>query len=76
LSFHSLEDRMVKQFMRRHSLTDPMYAGLPDVPAHARPKLKLVGKSIQPEPQESASNPRARSARLRIAERINHGMAA
>jgi 16S rRNA (cytosine1402-N4)-methyltransferase len=76
ISFHSLEDRMVKQFMRRHSLTDPMYAGLPDVPAHARPKLKLVGKSIQPEPQESASNPRARSARLRIAERIDHGMAA
>jgi 16S rRNA (cytosine1402-N4)-methyltransferase len=76
LSFHSLEDRMVKQFMRRHSLTDPMYAGLPDVPAHARPKLKLVGKSIQPETQESASNPRARSARLRVAERINHGMAA
>ena len=76
VSFHSLEDRMVKQFMRRHSLADPMYAGLPDIPAHARPKLKLVGKSIQPEPQESASNPRARSARLRIAERINQGMAA
>jgi len=76
VSFHSLEDRMVKQFMRRHSLADPMYAGLPDIPAHARPKLKLVGKSIQPEPQESASNPRARSARLRIAERINQVMAA
>src|SRR6202044_508519 len=76
ISFHSLEDRMVKQFMRRHALTDPMYAGLPDIPAHARPRLKLVGKSIQPEPQESAANPRARSARLRIAERINHGMAA
>jgi 16S rRNA (cytosine1402-N4)-methyltransferase len=76
VSFHSLEDRMVKQFMRRHALTDPMYAGLPEIPAHARPKLKLVGKSIQPEAEESASNPRARSARLRIAERINHGMAA
>jgi 16S rRNA (cytosine1402-N4)-methyltransferase len=76
ISFHSLEDRMVKQFMRRHSLTDPMYAGFPQVPAHARPKLRLVGKSIQAEPQEAASNPRARSARLRVAERLSEEMAA
>ena len=76
ISFHSLEDRMVKQFMRRHSLTDPMYAGFPQVPAHARPKLRLVGKSIQAEPQETASNPRARSARLRVAERLSEEMAA
>jgi 16S rRNA (cytosine1402-N4)-methyltransferase len=76
ISFHSLEDRMVKQFMRRHSLADPMYAGLPDMPAHARPKLKLVGKSIQPDPNEISSNPRARSARLRVAERLDQGIAA
>lgn len=76
ISFHSLEDRMVKQFMRRHSLTDPMYAGLPDVPARARPKLKLVGKSVQADDDESALNPRARSARLRVAERLDQGKAA
>ena len=76
ISFHSLEDRMVKQFMRRHSLTDPMYAGFPQVPAHARPKLRLEGKSIQAEPQETASNSRARSARLRVAERLSEEMAA
>jgi 16S rRNA (cytosine1402-N4)-methyltransferase len=76
ISFHSLEDRLVKQFMRRHSLTDPMYAGLPNIPARARPKLKVVGKSIQPQPEETARNPRARSARLRIAERISEGEAA
>ncbi|MGO9514539.1 MAG: 16S rRNA (cytosine(1402)-N(4))-methyltransferase RsmH [Steroidobacteraceae bacterium] len=76
ISFHSLEDRMVKQFLRRHSLPDPMYAGLPDVPEHARPQLKLVGKSIQPQPQEIARNPRARSARLRVAERVCRGVAA
>jgi 16S rRNA (cytosine1402-N4)-methyltransferase len=76
ISFHSLEDRMVKQFMRRHSLTDPMYAGLPDVPLSARPKLELVGKSIEPAPEEAARNPRARSARLRVAERMSHGIAA
>ncbi len=76
ISFHSLEDRMVKQFMRRHSLPDPMYAGLPDMPAHARPKLRLVGKAIRPDDNESAANPRARSARLRVAERLNPGTAA
>ena len=76
ISFHSLEDRMVKQFMRRHSSVDPVYAGLPDIPAHARPMLKLVGKSIEPEPDEVASNPRARSARLRVAERLAQGIAA
>jgi 16S rRNA (cytosine1402-N4)-methyltransferase len=75
ISFHSLEDRMVKQFMRRHSLADPMYAGLPDMPAHARPKLKLVGKAVQADPNEVSRNPRARSARLRVAERLE-GVAA
>jgi 16S rRNA (cytosine1402-N4)-methyltransferase len=76
ISFHSLEDRMVKQFMRRHSLADPMYAGLPDMPAHARPKLRLVGKAIEAEPAEVDLNPRARSARLRVAERLAEGVAA
>ncbi len=76
ISFHSLEDRMVKQFMRRHSLADPMYAGLPDMPAHARPKLRLVGKSIEADANETSRNPRARSARLRVAERLEQGIAA
>ena len=76
ISFHSLEDRMVKQFMRRHSLADPMYAGLPDIPVHARPKLKLVGKAVQADETEISLNPRARSARLRVAERLTHGKAA
>jgi 16S rRNA (cytosine1402-N4)-methyltransferase len=76
ISFHSLEDRMVKQFMRRHSLADPMYAGLPNIHPHARPKLKLVGKSIEPDENESSTNPRARSARLRVAVRLDQGVAA
>jgi 16S rRNA (cytosine1402-N4)-methyltransferase len=76
ISFHSLEDRMVKQFMRRHSLADPMYAGLPDMPAHARPKLRLVGKPTVPDASETSLNPRARSARLRVAERLDQGIAA
>jgi 16S rRNA (cytosine1402-N4)-methyltransferase len=76
ISFHSLEDRMVKQFMRRHSLADPMYAGLPDIPAHALPKLGLVGKSVEPDANESSRNPRSRSARLRVAVRLDQGIAA
>ncbi len=76
VSFHSLEDRMVKQFMRRHSLADPMYAGLPDMPAQARPTLKVIGKSVQPDEAETSRNPRARSARLRVAERLTQGIAA
>jgi len=76
ISFHSLEDRMVKQFMRRHASTDPVYAGLPFVPAHAAPKLRLVGKAIQADSEETARNPRARSARLRVAERLIEGIAA
>ncbi len=76
ISFHSLEDRMVKQFMRRHSLADPMYAGLPDIPMHARPKLRLVGKRIEADDNEISLNPRSRSARLRVAERLEQGIAA
>jgi 16S rRNA (cytosine1402-N4)-methyltransferase len=76
ISFHSLEDRMVKQFMRRHSLADPMYAGLPDIPPQARPKLMLVGKAVQADEFETSLNPRARSARLRVAERLIQGKAA
>ena len=76
ISFHSLEDRIVKQFMRRYASTDPVYAGLPFVPQHAAPKLRLVGKSIQADGHETARNPRARSARLRVAERLSEGLAA
>jgi 16S rRNA (cytosine1402-N4)-methyltransferase len=76
ISFHSLEDRLVKQFMRRHSLADPMYAGLPHIPMHAQPKLKLVGKQVSPDDAESHRNPRARSARMRVAERLEQELAA
>ncbi len=76
ISFPSRAERIVKQFMRRHASTDPVYAGLPFVPAHAAPTLKLVGKSVKADAEETARNPRARSARLRIAERLNEVLAA
>jgi 16S rRNA (cytosine1402-N4)-methyltransferase len=62
--------------MRRHASPDPVYAGLPDMPAHARAKLRLVGKSVEPTGEETERNPRARSARLRVAERLSEGIAA
>ncbi len=70
ISFHSLEDGRVKRFMQRQSQEDPVYAGLPDVPAHARPTMRRVGKAVHPADAEISRNPRARSAILRIAERL------
>jgi 16S rRNA (cytosine1402-N4)-methyltransferase len=69
ISFHSLEDRIVKRFMAREARGDEAYAGLPDIPPHARPRLRLVGKLVRPGAAELERNPRARSARLRVAER-------
>jgi 16S rRNA (cytosine1402-N4)-methyltransferase len=76
ISFHSLEDRIVKRFMAREARGDEAYAGLPDIPPHARPRLSLVGKLVRPSDEEVARNPRARSARLRIAARTELEQAA
>ncbi len=70
ISFHSLEDRTVKRFMQRESQVDPALRALPLIPAHARPRLKLSGRKLRPAPAELARNPRARSALLRVAERL------
>ena len=69
ISFHSLEDRIVKRFMRDASREPEQYRGMPNVPAEHRPKLRIIGKAIAATPAEIAANPRARSAHLRIAER-------
>ncbi len=69
ISFHSLEDRLVKRFLRRHAQGTSPPRGLPvRGPAPAGP-LRLVGGLVRPSPAERARNPRARSARLRVAER-------
>jgi len=70
ISFHSLEDRIVKRFMRAASQVAEPYRGLPDVPAAYRPKLRVVGKAIAASAAEIAANVRARSAHLRIAEKL------
>ena len=69
ITFHSLEDRIVKRFMRDASREAEQYRGMPDVPDEFRPTLSLVGKAITATDDEIAANRRARSARLRIAER-------
>lgn len=69
ISFHSLEDRMVKRFLRRESRGEELP---PDLPVTGGPKpgrLRLLGKAIRPGEDEVAANPRARSAVLRLAER-------
>jgi 16S rRNA (cytosine1402-N4)-methyltransferase len=69
ISFHSLEDAIAKRFLQRHSQDDPVYAGLPDIPAHARAKLRRVGGAVHPSAAEVERNPRARSAVMRVAQR-------
>jgi len=69
ISFHSLEDRIVKRFFNERARVDPVYAGLPNVPPAARPTVKKIGRLIRPSEAECAANPRARSARLRIVEK-------
>lgn len=71
ISFHSLEDRIVKNFMRRYSKGEELPAGLPIKQEQLSICLKRIGKKIKASKQEIASNIRARSAVLRIAEKIS-----
>ena len=68
ISFHSLEDRMVKRFFRDHSRRDPKLSKLPNLADDS--SFKLVSKAIKPSENEMNINPRSRSATLRVIERI------
>ncbi len=70
ISFHSLEDRIVKRFLRDNSRIDPALARLPVVPKSAEPRLRLPAKAIRASASEIDKNPRARSATLRVGERL------
>lgn len=70
ISFHSLEDRLVKQFFQKEAKGDDFPPGLPVTVDMLKPRLKIVGKAIDPSAEEVEANPRARSARLRVAEKI------
>jgi 16S rRNA (cytosine1402-N4)-methyltransferase len=69
ISFHSLEDRIVKRFMRKNELGDSMLKGLPLKQMEIKSRLKRIGKAIKPQAAELNLNHRARSAVLRIAEK-------
>ena len=69
ISFHSLEDRLVKQFIRVHSELDPVIARLPRTPPGTQPPLTRIGRRQRASAEELVVNPRARSAVLRVAER-------
>lgn len=70
ISFHSLEDRIVKRFIRDQAKGDRYPAGLPVTQAQLNPSLKPIGKAIRPTDEEVVQNPRARSSVLRVAEKI------
>lgn len=71
ITFHSLEDRIVKKFFKENSEVNELVKGLPTIPEAYKPKLKLITKKpILPSTQELAENFRSKSAKLRVAERI------
>ncbi len=74
ISFHSLEDRIVKRFMRRMAVSDTLPRHLPlrarEVAFLAKPKLRLMNRALRPASGEVVANPRARSAVMRVAERV------
>ncbi len=76
VSFHSLEDRIVKRFLREHARGEHLPARLPVRAAElSPPRLRLVGRARRPGPEEVAANPRARSAIMRVAEKCAEAVA-
>lgn len=71
ISFHSLEDRIVKRFMRKHARGDDFPKNLPITADKIKPLLRIVGKAVGASNEEVVANVRSRSAVLRVAERIH-----
>ena len=71
ISFHSLEDRIVKRFFRDMARGLPIPAGVPVRDGELDRKLRLLGKAVRAGAPEVAANPRARSAIMRVAEKIS-----
>ena len=71
ITFHSLEDRLVKNFFKEKCAIDERLKGMPNIPEEYLPDFNLVvNKAISPTEEELENNPRARSAKLRVIERI------
>jgi 16S rRNA (cytosine1402-N4)-methyltransferase len=71
ISFHSLEDRIVKRYMRDMSRGDKIPAGVPVLDLDLNKRMKLVGKAVKASDDEVSSNVRSRSAVMRVAEKIS-----
>jgi len=71
ISFHSLEDRLVKRYVRDQARGDPLPRGVPMMESQRRRRLRPIGKAVRPSAAEAAGNPRARSAIMRVAERLS-----
>lgn len=70
ISFHSLEDRLVKRFIRQQARGEDVPSYIPVRAVEHQPRLKALGKAIHPGDAEVNSNPRARSAVMRVAEKL------
>ena len=71
ITFHSLEDRIVKKVFKKYSELDPMVKGLPVIPDEYKPLIKLVNnKPITASDNEINENSRSKSAKLRVIERV------
>lgn len=70
ISFHSLEDRIVKRFMQKASRGDDYPPDLPVTHDALKPRIRIIGKATKADEDEVSRNPRARSAVLRVAERL------
>ena len=71
ITFHSLEDRIVKNVFKKYSEVNELVKGLPEIPDGYQPKIKIINKKvIEPTEKEINENSRSKSAKLRIIERI------
>jgi 16S rRNA (cytosine1402-N4)-methyltransferase len=70
ISFHSLEDRLIKRFIREQEKGDSYPPDLPVTQLQLHPRLRAVGKPVRPSEEEVSANPRARSSIMRVAERL------
>ncbi len=71
ITFHSLEDKIVKKIFKKYSEVDEVVKGLPDIPQNYKPLIKLINKKpILPSDKEINENSRSKSAKLRVVERL------
>lgn len=70
ISFHSLEDRLVKRFIQYHEKGDTLPSGVPVTEDYLNRRLRRLGGVVKPSVQEIRTNPRARSAVMRVAEKL------